>query len=54
MSIVVQKYGGSSLSDADAIKRVAQRIVQAKRQGYDVVVDSVNTEPVAAAEEKCP
>ncbi|HEX3931356.1 MAG TPA: aspartate kinase [Nocardioides sp.] len=38
MSIVVQKYGGSSLSDADAVKRVAHRIVQAKRQGHDVVV----------------
>jgi len=38
MSIVVQKYGGSSLSDADAIKRVAQRIVQAKTEGHDVVV----------------
>jgi aspartate kinase len=38
MSIVVQKYGGSSLSDADAIKRVAHRIVQAKKLGHDVVV----------------
>jgi aspartate kinase len=38
VSIVVQKYGGSSLSDADAIKRVAQRIVEAKQQGHDVVV----------------
>jgi aspartate kinase len=38
VSIVVQKYGGSSLSDAEAIKRVAHRIVQAKRNGYDVVV----------------
>jgi aspartate kinase len=38
MSIVVQKYGGSSLADADAIKRVAHRIVQAKKQGHDVVV----------------
>jgi aspartate kinase len=38
MSIVVQKYGGSSLADAEAIKRVAHRIVQAKRRGYDVVV----------------
>jgi aspartate kinase len=38
MSIIVQKYGGSSLSDADAVKRVAHRIVQAKKQGYDVVV----------------
>jgi len=38
MSIVVQKYGGSSLSDADAIKRVAHRIVQAKKLGHEVVV----------------
>jgi aspartate kinase len=38
MSIVVQKYGGSSLSDAGAIKRVAHRIVQAKKLGHDVVV----------------
>src|SRR3954454_16346166 len=38
MSIVVQKYGGSSLSDADAIKRVAHRIVQAKKLGHDVCV----------------
>ena len=28
MSIVVQKYGGSSLADAEAVKRVAHRIVQ--------------------------
>jgi aspartate kinase len=38
MSTVVQKYGGSSLADADAVKRVAHRIVQAKRHGHDVVV----------------
>lgn len=38
MGIVVQKYGGSSLSDADAIKRVARRIVEQKRAGNDVVV----------------
>jgi len=38
MALVVQKYGGSSVSDADRIKRVAQRIVGAKRDGYDVVV----------------
>ncbi len=38
MGIVVQKYGGSSLADAEAIKRVAHRIVQAKKQGHDVVV----------------
>ena len=38
MGIVVQKYGGSSLADAAAIKRVAQRIVSAKEAGHDVVV----------------
>ena len=38
MSLVVQKYGGSSVGDAERIKRVAQRIVDAKREGHDVVV----------------
>nr|WP_285758748.1 aspartate kinase [Nocardiopsis ansamitocini] len=34
----MQKYGGSSVADAEAIKRVAQRIVAQKKAGYDVVV----------------
>jgi aspartate kinase len=38
VGIVVQKYGGSSVADADGVKRVAQRIVDAKRAGHDVVV----------------
>jgi aspartate kinase len=38
VGIVVQKYGGSSVADAEGIKRVAQRIVDAKRDGHDVVV----------------
>jgi len=38
MPLVVQKYGGSSVGDADKIKRVAQRIVDARRVGNDVVV----------------
>jgi len=38
VGIVVQKYGGSSLSDADAIKRVARRITEAKKAGNHVVV----------------
>lgn len=38
MGIVVQKYGGSSVADADGIKRVAQRIVNTKKLGHDVVV----------------
>jgi aspartate kinase len=35
---VVHKYGGSSVADADCIKRVAQRIVATKKAGNDVVV----------------
>ena len=38
MTIVVQKYGGASLADADGIKRVAQRISETKRAGHDVCV----------------
>lgn len=38
MGIVVQKYGGSSVADAAGIKRVAQRIVNTKKAGHDVVV----------------
>jgi len=34
----VQKYGGSSVADAESIKRVAKRIAAAKRAGDDVVV----------------
>jgi aspartate kinase len=38
VALVVQKYGGSSVADAERIKRVAERIVAAKRAGDDVVV----------------
>ena len=38
MGVVVQKYGGSSVADAEGVKRVAQRIVDAKRAGHEVVV----------------
>ncbi|MDN5796517.1 MAG: aspartate kinase [Intrasporangium sp.] len=38
MSLVVQKYGGSSVSDAEAIKRVARRIVETQRAGNQVCV----------------
>ncbi|WP_199423269.1 aspartate kinase [Actinotalea solisilvae] len=38
MALIVQKYGGSSVSDATAIKRVAKRIAEARRAGDDVVV----------------
>ncbi|MFL6099625.1 MAG: aspartate kinase [Actinomycetales bacterium] len=38
MGLVVQKYGGSSVADADCIKRVAQRIVSTRKAGHDVVI----------------
>jgi aspartate kinase len=38
VGIVVQKYGGSSVADAAGIKRVAQRIVNTKKAGHQVVV----------------
>ncbi|MCZ4500668.1 MAG: aspartate kinase [Marmoricola sp.] len=38
MGIVVQKYGGSSVADAEGVKRVARRVVEAKKAGNQVVV----------------
>jgi aspartate kinase len=38
VALVVQKYGGSSVADADGIKRVAQRIVATRKAGNSVVV----------------
>ncbi|HEY5894891.1 MAG TPA: aspartate kinase [Chthoniobacterales bacterium] len=38
MPIVVQKYGGSSVADAERLKRVAERVMLTKKQGHDVVV----------------
>jgi aspartate kinase len=38
VALVVQKYGGSSVADADGIKRVAQRIVVTHKAGHSVVV----------------
>ncbi len=38
VGLVVQKYGGSSVADATSIKRVATRIVEAKKAGHDVCV----------------
>ncbi len=37
MGIVVQKYGGSSVADAQKIMRVAQRIVNCKREGNQML-----------------
>jgi aspartate kinase len=38
VALVVQKYGGSSVATAERIRRVAERIVETKKQGHDVVV----------------
>ncbi|TAK68170.1 MAG: aspartate kinase [Actinomycetota bacterium] len=38
MGLVVQKYGGSSVADAEAVRRVASRIVDTRAAGHDVVV----------------
>jgi aspartate kinase len=38
VALFVQKYGGSSVADAESIKRVAKRIVDTRRAGHDVVV----------------
>jgi aspartate kinase len=38
MPVIVQKYGGTSVADAERIRAVADRVVAAKRGGHDVVV----------------
>src|SRR5687767_15225464 len=38
MSIVVQKYGGSSVADVARIRQVAERVMATRRAGFDVAV----------------
>ncbi|TPX02838.1 aspartate kinase, partial [Schumannella luteola] len=38
MTLIVQKFGGSSVADAESIKRVAKRIVETRKAGNEVVV----------------
>ena len=38
MRLIVQKFGGSSVADAESIKRVAKRIAETRRAGNEVVV----------------
>ena len=38
MGLIVQKYGGSSVADAEGLKRVANRIVATKKAGHQVAV----------------
>ena len=37
-TLIVQKFGGISIANPERIKRVAQRVVETKRKGHDVVV----------------
>ena len=36
--VIVQKYGGTSVADVERIQNVAKRVVETKKEGYDVVV----------------
>jgi aspartate kinase len=38
VSLIVQKYGGSSVADAESVKRVARRIVDTRKAGHEVCV----------------
>lgn len=38
MSLLVQKFGGTSVADIDRIEHVAARIIRARAEGHDVVV----------------
>ncbi len=38
MPLVVQKYGGTSVADADRIRAVADHVARTRRSGSDVVV----------------
>lgn len=37
-TLIVQKYGGSSVANPERIKNVAKRVVSYKKRGYDLVV----------------
>lgn len=59
MALVVQKYGGSSVADAERIRRVAERIVATRKAGNDVVVvvsamGDTTDELLDLAEQVCP
>jgi aspartate kinase len=38
VSIIVQKYGGTSVADIDRIRAVTDRVIRAKKDGHEVVV----------------
>ncbi|HZA60448.1 MAG TPA: aspartate kinase, partial [Actinomycetota bacterium] len=38
MSVLVQKYGGTSVADIERIRAISERIIRAHKDGHDVVV----------------
>ena len=38
MALIVQKYGGTSVGSIDHIRAVAEKIIQTREQGHEVVV----------------
>jgi aspartate kinase len=38
MSVIVQKYGGSSLADIEKLKKISEMIAAVKKQEFDIVV----------------
>jgi aspartate kinase len=38
MPVIVQKFGGTSVGDAERVKAVARRVVETRIDGYDVIV----------------
>ena len=38
MKLIVQKFGGNSVADTSSLKIVAERIIDRKKEGYEVVV----------------
>jgi len=59
VSLIVQKFGGSSLATIDLVKRAAGRIVQTKRRGHQVIAvvsarGNTTDELMALARQVCP
>ena len=57
--LIVQKYGGSSVADVASLHHVADRVVERKKQGYDVVVvvsamGNSTDDLLTLAQEVCP
>ena len=38
MALIIQKYGGTSVANAERVKEVAKRVVKYKKAGHDVIV----------------